>query len=214
MVTKFLNIENSNRGFWVEAAPAHPGLFALSTPWVNGKSHKDFMRRRFNHATANIVLLKEWSGGQVSIDKHGSPIVEYRLESRDRKNMVAGIKETARILAAAGASGLSTLHSDLVEVDNSQGKLSKRDLERFEDLVEQRGISPNRIMLFSAHIMGSCRLGRDESQAAASSEGELFGVRNLFISDASVFPTTLGANPMITIMAMSRRTSEFISKRL
>ncbi|HVB12226.1 MAG TPA: GMC family oxidoreductase N-terminal domain-containing protein [Nitrososphaerales archaeon] len=216
VVTKHLDLDGSKHGFWMEAAPAHPGLFALSSPWPDGKRHKDFMRERFNHSTASIVLLKEWSTGSVDVDKHGSAVVKYRLEERDRRSMIRGIKETGRILAAAGASGLSTLHSDLAEVRAPEGKntLSENDLESFYDIVEKRGIAPNRLMLFSAHIMGSCRMGSDESIAAVSVEGELLGVRNLFIADASVFPTTLGANPMITIMSMSKRTSEFVAIRL
>ena len=216
VVTKHLNLDGTSHGFWMEAAPAHPGLFALSAPWPDGRRHKDFMRERFNHSTANIVLLREWSGGSVGIDKHGSAQVIYELEERDRRNMIQGIKETGRILAAAGAVGLSTLHSDLLEVASSNGNtsLSQNELDRFYDLVEKRGILPNRLMLFSAHIMGSCRMGADESLVAVSVEGELLGVRNLFIADASVFPTTLGANPMITIMSMAKRTSEFVAKRL
>jgi choline dehydrogenase-like flavoprotein len=216
VVSKYLNLNDTNHGFWMEAAPAHPGLFALSAPWPDGRRHKNFMRERFNHSTANIVLLREWTSGSVSVDKHGSAIVNYELEERDRRNMVQGIKETGRILAAAGARGLSTLHSDLLEVDAPKGStsLSQKELDGFNNLVEKRGIAPNRLMLFSAHIMGSCRMGADESLAAVSVEGELLGVRNLFIADASVFPTTLGANPMITIMSMSKRTSEFVARRL
>ena len=216
VVTKHLDLDGTNHGFWMEAAPAHPGLFALSSPWPDGRRSKDFMRERFNHSTANIVLLREWSAGSVGVDKHGSAVVNYKLEEKDRKNMIQGIKETGRILAAAGAFGLSTLHSDLVEVRAPEGKpaLSQDELDRFYDTVEKRGIAPNRLMLYSAHIMGSCRMGSDESLAAVSVEGELLGVRNLFVADASVFPTTLGANPMITIMSMSKRTSEFVAKRL
>jgi choline dehydrogenase-like flavoprotein len=216
VVTKHLNLDGTSHGFWMEAAPAHPGLFALSSPWPGGQRNKDFMRERFNHSTANIVLLREWSAGSVGVDKHGSAVVNYKLQEKDRENMIRGIKETGRILAAAGASGLSTLHSDLVEVRAPEGKaaLSQNELDRFYDTVEKRGIAPNRLMLYSAHIMGSCRMGSDESLAAVSVEGELLGVRNLFVADASVFPTTLGANPMITIMSMSKRTSEFVSKRL
>ena len=130
--------------------------------------------------------------------------------------MIRGIKETGRILAAAGASSLSTLHSESGRSQAPEGKtsLSQNELDRFYDTVEKRGIAPNRLMLYSAHIMGSCRMGSDESLSAVNVEGELLGVRNLFVADASVFPTTLGANPMITIMSMSKRTSEFVAKRL
>ncbi len=62
--------------------------------------------------------------------------------------------------------------------------------------------------------MGSCRMSSSESLGAVNPEGELYGVKNLFIGDASIFPTTLGVNRMITIMSLSKRTSRFIAKRL
>ena len=213
VVTKFLHSDGQEHGFWMEAAPTHPGLFALSTPWPDGKGHKDYMKKWFNHSSANIVLLKEWGGGNVSIDKHGSPVVSYKLEERDKKNMIRGMKETARILVAAGAVGLSTLHSHIVDVESSD-PLTERELVEFSDQVEKRGIAPNKISLFSAHLMGSCRMSSDESLGATDSNGELYGVKNLFVGDASVFPTTLGVNPMITIMSMSKRTAKFIATRL
>jgi choline dehydrogenase-like flavoprotein len=214
VVNKHLNLDDTHHGFWIEAAPAHPGLFALSTPWPDGRRHKEFMRERYNHSTANIVLLREWGNGSVSVDKHGSAQVSYKLDSKDKNNMVSGIKETGKILSAAGAIGLSTLHSDLLEVRARGDSFSANELDLFYDQVERRRILPNKIMLFSAHIMGSCMMGSDESTSAVNIDGEIRGVRNLFVADASVFPTTLGVNPMITIMAMSKRTSGFVSIRL
>jgi choline dehydrogenase-like flavoprotein len=215
VVTKFLRSDGGTHGFWMEAAPSHPGLFALSTPWPDGKGHKEYMKERFNRSSANIVLLKEWGGGNVTIDKHGSAVVSYKLDDRDRKNMVQGIKETAKILVAAGASGLSTLHSDPLEVSSTAGNpLTQSELDAFSDQVEKRGIAPNKIMLFSAHLMGSCAMTSDQSLGATDPNGELYGVRNLFVGDASVFPTTLGVNPMITIMSMAKRTARFIAGKL
>ncbi len=215
VVTKFLHSDGQDHGFWIEAAPTHPGLFSLSSPWASGKAHKEYMKTWFNHSSANIVLLKEWGSGGVTTDKHGSAKVSYRLENRDKKNMIAGMKKLASILAAAGAIGLSSLHSDGVNViSEKREQLKENDLDLFCNQIDARGVEPNKVMLFSAHLMGSCRMSSRESLGAANSEGELYGVKNLFVGDASVFPTTLGVNPMITIMALSKRTSRFIAKRL
>ncbi|HYB03719.1 MAG TPA: GMC family oxidoreductase, partial [Nitrososphaerales archaeon] len=215
VVTKFLHSDRQNHGFWMEAAPSHPGLFSLSNPWVDGRTHKEYMKTWFNHSSANIVLLKEWGSGSVTIDKHGSAKVSYKLEQRDKKNMITGMKELASILVGAGAIGLSSLHSEGLNVIADDGeRLTQKDLDLFCEQVETKGIEPNKVMLFSAHLMGSCRMSSSESLGAVNSEGELYGVKNLFIGDASVFPTALGVNPMITIMSLSKRTSRFIARRL
>ncbi|MDH2899423.1 MAG: GMC family oxidoreductase [archaeon] len=214
VVTKFLNSDGGSHGFWIEAAPTHPGLFALSSPWPDGKSHKEYMRKWFNRSSANIVLLKEWGSGQVSIDKRGYAKVSYHLDNKDKQNMTRGMTETARILVAAGAIGLSSLHSDWRTDIIKEEPLRQNDLDAFSDQIERKGIESNKIMLFSAHLMGSCRMSSDESLGAVNQEGEIYGVRNLFVSDGSVFPTTLGVNPMITIMSLSKRTAKFVAKRL
>lgn len=215
VVTKFLHSDGPNHGFWIEAAPSHPGLFALSAPWKDGFSHKEYMKNWFNHSSASIVLLKEWGSGRVSLNKGGGASVSYRLDQRDKSNMVSGMKETARILVAAGAIGLSSLHSEGIDVISGSGAgLTTSELDKFCDRIESKGITANGIMLFSAHLMGSCRMSSDESAGAVNSECEVYGVKNLFVADGSVFPTSLGVNPMITIMSLARRTAQVVVKRL
>ncbi len=209
-VRKFIDLDGTYHGFWVEAAPAHPGLFALSIPWVDGKQHKDFMRQYYSRSTASIILLRERSSGSVSVDKSGFPLVSYQLEQRDRSTLVRGMEETARILAAAGAVRIWTTHNTPVFVGDGTKALGPSDLDTFAQLVKSAGVRYNRMMLFSAHLMSSCRMSADPTLGPTAPTGELHGVRNLFVGDASVFPTTPAVNPMITIMAMAMRTSESI----
>jgi choline dehydrogenase-like flavoprotein len=213
-VTKFLDWNGSRHGFWMEAAPAHPGLFALATPWPDGRAHKEWMRERYRRSTGTIVLLRERSRGRVSIDRHGSARVEYALTSEDRQEVQRGIQETGRLLAAAGAKGLVTIHTQAVEVRAEGDRLTPAELQRFLDGVSERSLAPNRCTMFSAHLMGSCPMGADSRTSAVRPTGELWSAENLFVADASVFPTAPGVNPMITIMAMARRTSRSVVERL
>jgi long-chain-alcohol oxidase len=128
--------------------------------------------------------------------------------------MVKGIQETARILAAAGASEVWSFHSRPATARAEARSISDRALSSFFDEVEKKGVQSNGILMGSAHIMGSCRMSADEAKGATNPRGELYGVENLFIGDASVFPTAPGVNPMITIMSMARRTAESIKATL
>ena len=211
-VRKYWNLDGTRHGFWVEAAPAHPGLFAFTVPWIDGASHKDFMKRYYTHTTATIVLLREWGSGSVVVDSHGSPIVGYALDKRDKENLMKGMVATGRILAAAGAEEIWTAHNSPVRVGS--GRVTESDLDRFESEVKEAGIESNRISLFSAHLMGSCRMSIDPRLGPTNPTGELHEVENLFVADGSIFPTTPAVNPMISIMAMARRTSDFVRLRL
>jgi len=213
-VWKFIDLDGTYHGFWVEAAPAHPGLFALSIPWVNGRQHKDFMKQYYAHSSASIVLLRERSAGTVTIDQDGYARVSYDLGEADRATLVRGMEETARILIAAGAIGVWTTHNDPVFIGDGKTKLKPGDMDAFSASLKARGVAYNRMMLFSAHLMGSCRMSGDPSLGPTAPTGELHAVRGLYIGDACVFPTTPAVNPMITIMAMARRTAEAIKTGL
>jgi choline dehydrogenase-like flavoprotein len=67
------------------------------------------------------------------------------------------------------------------------------------------------IPVFSAHQMGTCRLGADARTAVADPWGEVFGVKGLYIGDASGFPTASGVNPMLSIMALAYRVASRIA---
>ncbi|HET6339323.1 MAG TPA: GMC family oxidoreductase, partial [Polyangiales bacterium] len=69
---------------------------------------------------------------------------------------------------------------------------------------------PNRLTLFSAHQMGSARMGRDPGTSVAKPTGELHDTRGVWIGDTSAFPSAPGVNPMITCMALAMRTASRI----
>ena len=213
-VWKFIDLDGTYHGFWIEAAPAHPGLFALSIPWVSGRGHKEFMQKYYARSSATIVLLRERSSGRVAVDRDGNPVVSYDLEPADRQTLIRGMEETARILAAAGAVGVWTTHNSQVFAGKGEKPLTPGDLDSFASRLRSEGVKYNRMMLYSAHLMGSCRMSADPSKGPTSPTGELHAVKGLFIGDACVFPTTPAVNPMISIMAMAARTAESIKTTL
>jgi len=83
-----------------------------------------------------------------------------------------------------------------------------------EERIEARGVRPAQLRLEAFHPMGTARMGGDPATSVVSPSGESHGVPGLFVADASVLPTSLGANPMLTIMAVARRTARGIAERL
>jgi choline dehydrogenase-like flavoprotein len=62
----------------------------------------------------------------------------------------------------------------------------------------------------TAHLMGTCRMGRDPRASVVDADGRAHDVPNLFICDGSVFPTSGAVNPSLTIQAIAARTADRI----
>ena len=60
----------------------------------------------------------------------------------------------------------------------------------------------------TAHTVGTCRMGTDPAESVLDPFGKSWDVPNLWVADNSVFPTSLAANPALTIMALSLRTAQ------
>ena len=60
----------------------------------------------------------------------------------------------------------------------------------------------------SAHIHGTCRMGHDATKSVVDGFGRSHDVRNLWVLDCSVFPTSGGYNPTLTLLAMAYRTAD------
>ena len=60
----------------------------------------------------------------------------------------------------------------------------------------------------TAHTVGTCRMGVDPEASVVDPYGRSHEIPNLWISDNSTFPSSLAANPALTIMALSLRTAE------
>ena len=198
---EFIRRDDHGYGFWIECAPHHPGLAAVAASGF-GAEHRDVMRR-FRRTTNLISLVRdgsdpEQSNGSVTLSRRGRVRIAYRLGSRDRANVVAGAQAAARILLAAGVTGVRTLHT-------VGGEL--RD-ERDIAALATRGWGPHDLTMFSAHVNGTCRLGTDPRSSGVDESGQRHGVRGLYVADGSLLPTGLGVNPQATIMALATVIAE------
>lgn len=197
-------------GFRVETAPAHPGLIALAMPWLGARPHRREMQTA-NRKAMLIALVRDRSTGSVTIDKAGRPVVDYRPGDAEADMLRQGMSQAARILQAAGAKGVQTLHTHPFGIGEGNC-ISHRfdDIDSLCKAISTSRVTDNHLAVFSAHQMGTCRMGRDAKTAVCDERGEVFGVSGLYIADASAFPGSSGVNPMVTIMAMAHHTARRI----
>lgn len=126
-----------------------------------------------------------------------------------------GMAQAARIFHAAGANGIQTLHTTPLSMGNVVGSEAGHcpDMDSFCSAIGRSRAGDNHLALFSAHQMGTCRMGRHAESAVCNERGEVFGVGGLFVADASAFPGSSGVNPMVTIMALAHHTASRIADR-
>ena len=195
-------MEDGSDGFIIEGIFAMPAFFASVCPSF-GQEHFDIMSG-YRHLSGMYAMIKDRGRGTVGIGKGGRPIIDYDLGEHEKEVIRRGIKETARIFFAAGAQSVTTLRSV------PQTLRSPDEIESVDDL----SLHPNEMALFSAHPQGSCRMHADGEQGPLDSYGESHDVPNLFVADASTFPTSVGINPQITIMTLATRQANEIRRRL
>ena len=195
-------------GYRIEAAPAHPGLSAVGIPWAGAREHRREMQR-VKHAASFIVLTRDASSGRVRITRGGQPYFDYRLGAGEKRMLKHGMVNAARIHFAAGAERMMTLHSSPLVWDRA---IDGASIDKFCRRIEGAPTSPNRLPLFSAHQMGTCRIGVDPARAVCDGNGEVYGLKGAYVVDASLFPLSSGVNPMITIMALARHVALGMSR--
>ena len=75
-------------------------------------------------------------------------------------------------------------------------------------LWEAAGATDIWVLERTAHTIRTCRMGLSGDDSVVDRFGRTFDIGNLWIADNSVFPTSLAANPALTIMALSLRTAD------
>jgi acyl-CoA reductase-like NAD-dependent aldehyde dehydrogenase/choline dehydrogenase-like flavoprotein len=201
---EFADLEDGY-GFLIECPHHNTGVFAAATTWESGRQHKEDMLR-FRHGVSFINLTRDRGEGQVVADAAGNAIPAYPLtDELDVRNIRRGFAEMIRMHEAAGAEKIAALK-------RKDGSWQRgEDLDAFIENVTTGSLAPFEQALFSAHQMGTCRMGNDPQNSVASPWGELHDTKGVWIGDASAFPTSSGVNPMMTIMALAHRTAEAIA---
>ncbi len=199
MSDAFANVDGSY-GFRIECAPAHPGLIATGFPWWGSVEHRAHLGEP-EYTAPFIGIVRDRTPGRVDVDRDGAERMRYFPAAAERRLLVRAMVELSRIHHAAGARRIVSLYTPPLELDDRDG------LAGFTAEIERRGIAPNRVVLFSAHQMSTCRIGTRVRDSVAGPDGQVWGVRGLYVTDASAFPSASGVNPMLSIMAIARRTA-------
>jgi choline dehydrogenase-like flavoprotein len=166
----------------------------------SGREHQEAMLR-FGKVASIGVQLGDESLGRVAIARDGSLRASYHLTDEDTQRLVFGIARAAEVHFAAGAT----------EVYPNIGRapvLQPGDLAGFE----ATAFKPSELRLEAFHPMGTARIAADPREGVCAADGAVNGVEGLYVADASLFPTAVQVNPMMTIAAFAKRVAAEVAE--
>ena len=193
-------------GYKLEVPPLFPVQAAITIPMF-GDQHADGMAQLpYTHAL--IALIRDgfnpaFEGGTVVLLKDGSPVLDYRTNEFHWEGFRHAYLSMTELSFAAGAKTVFPVHREARPYESWR--------EAKQAIAEDLSMKPPRSLIFSAHIMGGCAMSDDAKIGVVDSFGRHHQVEGLFIFDGSIFPTSLGVNPQVSIYALiSRNTSRLM----
>jgi choline dehydrogenase-like flavoprotein len=185
--------------------------------WTSGLEFK-LRALTYRHMNSFISITRDRDTGRVYPDpKSGMPRIAYTPSAFDRAHTLEGVLALARIAFTMGASEISVAIANIPSFSRrlplGPEETEKQESQRFEtwlSTIKSTGNAPPGGIFASAHQMGTNRMSAHPSHGVVDPTGKVWGTEGLYVSDASVFPSASGVNPMITNMAIS----DWISRNL
>jgi choline dehydrogenase-like flavoprotein len=174
---------------------------ALNMPgWLDDHRHN---MSRFPYLTAAGVLVGTKGTARLRPALTGGVDIDYTPAREDLETLIDALKLLARIYLAAGAKRVmpSTFQFHAFDHESQLGKL--------DDYVKDS----HYLSIGTGHPQGGNALSGDEGKGVVDKNFRVHGFENLFVCDASVFPTATTVNPQLTVMALADYAAEGIAKQ-
>lgn len=200
---QFVWPDNSDKaGYKLEVPPLHPVLMATRLTGTGGQ-HAALMRQ-FNHLQVTIALLRDGfhpqsQGGTVQLDAAQQPVLDYPISDYLWQGMREALLSMAELQFAAGAKQVLPIHHD-ANLYNNWGEAKRAILALPMQALKQTVVS--------AHVMGGCNMSTSVANGVVNQNGRHHQLHNLSVFDGSILPTSLGANPQLTIYALVWRNCQ------
>jgi choline dehydrogenase-like flavoprotein len=195
-VSQFAQIrEFSEDGILMAENFVSPGALGAHIP-VHGAEAWELMSR-YNQMVVSGVLVEDSTTGAVSRTMLGMPETRYDITALDHRRFLRGVKLLAEMHFTLGA--------DKVLLPFTSFPIA-RNVDDLRALDESR-IPRRALELFTVHLMGTARMGGSPASSVVDASGEVWDLPGCYVADASLFPTAIGVNPQITIMALATRVA-------
>lgn len=195
-------------GYKLEVPPQHPVLMSTTLQGF-GQAHADLMHQ-FPHVHTALALLRDGfhadsNGGRVGLNDYGLPVLDYPITPAIWDGVRRALLTMAEMQFAAGAKSVLPVHEQAqLYTSWEQAKAAISALPMQEQVMR----------VVSAHVMGGCGMAADPAKGVTDGNGRYHGVANLSVHDGSLFPTSIGANPQLSIYGITARLASRLAQSL
>jgi choline dehydrogenase-like flavoprotein len=195
-------------GFKLEAPPMHPVIFASTVPGFGAAQAA--LLGGFANTHVQLALLRdgfhaEAPGGRVTLRGDGSPVLDYPLTPYVMDGARRALLAMAEIQFAAGARQVLPVH---------ESAQLYRSWQEAKSAIAALPMQPLLMKVVSAHVMGGCAMAGEERLGVVRADGTHWQIGNLSVHDGSIFPTSIGANPQLSIYGIVNKLAQGLAKRL
>jgi choline dehydrogenase-like flavoprotein len=184
--------EFCDEGIMFEGAAGPPDYAAMSFPF-SGERHRELMLD-YLHIAQFGLMVSDTSRGSVRALPGGPLRMTYNLNDQDLRTFKRGIELLCECYWEAGAQ-------ELYPPVEGMGVLRDGDLQTLRG----HQLRPHELTLMAFHPMGTARADARPAHGVVDGDLKVHGLDNLYVSDASVLPSSLGVNPQETVMALATR---------
>lgn len=202
-------------GFIYETMGGLPAYGAVLIPG-SGKQIYDELAHFNDYVGFGCMLVDTPSDdNRVELDGSGDTVLHYALSDADKDRFRIGVAIGIRMMFLAGAKKVIIPSNEnvlgLPDFDPMVGTFLT-DISQADAVERAIQFVPNRTVLTSAHLQATNKMG-PRGTGVVSLNHRLWAangdeVANVYVMDSSIFPTSVGANPMQSLYAIARIFSE------
>jgi choline dehydrogenase-like flavoprotein len=197
-----------DRGYALESMADQPLYAAIMSPGPALHSYQ--MIKAFRDLAGFGVMLIDTpqASNRILLDEQGAPEIDYALSDPDRRRFAEGVADAIRIMFKAGAKEVYLPTTEnLLDQESATTELRPQIFtspEQAEMVEKNLQFISNRTMVTSAHMQATDKMGATPQNSVVGHDFHVWGTQSLYVVDGSIFPTSVGANPMQSIYTTAK----------
>ena len=190
---RYENNEYQEGGYIIMANQVQPALFAAVLPGF-GTEHRELMQQ-LPYIGSTISWIDDIPDelGEIRLESDSSKTIHYEYGQQTKAVLKDSIKKQVMLHFDAGAKQVIVAGHQGITLNSID------ELNKLETLIIEAG----GLFLGSPHPGGACRMGKDPQTSVVNSNHKVHGLKNVYVADSSVFPTSSALDPSLTIMGFS-----------